>query len=231
MVDVGSKKQIRNDNLSNAEEPTIDKSMKLKLINVLVTLSDVAAYKAGLLSLAALPGVTFIATTGTAKKMAELGITNVKTVAEVFGPEMLGHPTKGIKVKTLHAGVFASINTKRDNVEQMATLGVQGLPLIDMVISDPYNFEGQPCWANIDLGFAVLLAAAKNCKWVIAICHFKDLEFVVRLLSKGEGVVDVNRRLYFALQAFRFAGKQFSYVARWIEKLRGSEPDESVFDL
>src|SRR5437867_2011800 len=137
-----------------------------KIQRALLSVSD----KTGLVELARVLagfGVELISTGGTRKTLAEAGLT-VRDISDVTGfPEILDG-----RVKTLHPHVYGGIIAVRDNAQHMATIGTQGIPLIDLIVCNLYPFEAtvarpgsthEEILENIDIGGPTLVrAAAKN---------------------------------------------------------------------
>jgi phosphoribosylaminoimidazolecarboxamide formyltransferase / IMP cyclohydrolase len=120
-------------------------------------------------------GVGLISTGGTAKMLREASLP-VEEVAEVTGfPEMLDG-----RVKTIHPRIAGGILAIRSNPDHLRSLGEHGIPLIDMVVVNLYQFEKfaaregvtrEELIENIDIGGPTMIrAAAKN---------FQDVAVVV----------------------------------------------------
>ncbi|MBV9766731.1 MAG: bifunctional phosphoribosylaminoimidazolecarboxamide formyltransferase/IMP cyclohydrolase, partial [Acidobacteriaceae bacterium] len=112
-------------------------------------------------------GVELISTGGTAKLLRENQIP-VREVAEITGfPEMLDG-----RVKTIHPRIAGGILAIRDNAEHMRALSEHGIPAIQMVVVNLYEFEKfaekpgvsrEELIENIDIGGPTMIrAAAKN---------------------------------------------------------------------
>ena len=132
----------------------------------LISVSDKAGVVEFARSLARL-GFTIVSTGGTARALAEQGVT-VTEVAQITGfPEILDG-----RVKTLHPAVHAGILARRDSQEHLQALAQHAIGLIDVVAVNLYPFEAtvakRACTLhdaieNIDVGGpAMLRAAAKN---------------------------------------------------------------------
>src|SRR5690242_6466431 len=81
-------------------------------------------------------GVELISTGGTAKLLRESSLP-VKDISELTGfPEMLDG-----RVKTLHPRVHGGILHVRSSAEHRATIAEHGIPAIDMVVVNLYQFE------------------------------------------------------------------------------------------
>ncbi len=112
-------------------------------------------------------GVQILSTGGTARLLAENGIT-VQEVADYTGfPEILDG-----RVKTLHPKVHGGLLARRDLPEHLAALEQHGIERIDLLVVNLYPFQqtvARPdctlidAIENIDIGGpAMLRAAAKN---------------------------------------------------------------------
>src|SRR5581483_1267019 len=81
-------------------------------------------------------GVELISTGGTARALQQAGVP-VTEVAEVTGfPEMLDG-----RVKTIHPRIAGGVLAVRGNAEHMDALARHGIPAIDMVVVNLYQFE------------------------------------------------------------------------------------------
>ncbi|HZS54050.1 MAG TPA: bifunctional phosphoribosylaminoimidazolecarboxamide formyltransferase/IMP cyclohydrolase [Bryobacteraceae bacterium] len=120
-------------------------------------------------------GVELISTGGTAKLLREKQIS-VREVSDVTGfPEMLDG-----RVKTIHPRVAGGILAIRSNAEHMRALKEHGIPEIQMVVVNLYQFEKfankpgvtrEELIENVDIGGPTMIrAAAKN---------FQDVAVVV----------------------------------------------------
>src|ERR1700675_5018823 len=82
-------------------------------------------------------GVEILSTGGTHRVLREAGITPLREVAEVTEfPEMLDG-----RVKTLHPRVAGGILAMRSKPEHMRAIAAQGIPPIDLVCVNLYEFE------------------------------------------------------------------------------------------
>src|SRR3954465_2436266 len=132
----------------------------------LLSVSD----KAGLVDFArglAAHGIALISTGGTAKLLADAGLS-VTEVADYTGfPEMLDG-----RVKTLHPKVHGGILARRDLPEHMAALEQHEIPTIALLVVNLYPFVQtvgkeecslEDAIENIDIGGPTMLrSAAKN---------------------------------------------------------------------
>ncbi|GAA5232489.1 bifunctional phosphoribosylaminoimidazolecarboxamide formyltransferase/IMP cyclohydrolase [Verticiella sediminum] len=138
----------------------------MTLQRALISVSD----KAGIVDFAralAARDVQLLSTGGTAKLLADNGLT-VQEVADYTGsPEILDG-----RVKTLHPKVHGGLLARRDSDEHMRTLEERGIGRIDLLVVNLYPFRQaiakpdctfEDAIENIDIGGpAMLRAAAKN---------------------------------------------------------------------
>src|SRR5580765_7212356 len=82
-------------------------------------------------------GIEIISTGGTFRVLKEAGVAPLREVADVTGfPEMLDG-----RVKTIHPGVAGGILAIRSQPEHMQALAAHGIPKIDLVAVNLYEFE------------------------------------------------------------------------------------------
>ena len=136
-------------------------------------------------------GVEIVSTGGTARALEAAGIP-VREVSELTGfPEMLDG-----RLKTIHPRVAGGVLAIRGNSEHMQALAAHGIPLIDMVVVNLYQFEkvaarqGVPLSeliANIDIGGPTLIrAAAKNYQDVAVVVSPDDYPAILEELHERE---------------------------------------------
>ncbi|MES2025801.1 MAG: bifunctional phosphoribosylaminoimidazolecarboxamide formyltransferase/IMP cyclohydrolase [Pseudomonadota bacterium] len=158
-------------------------------------------------------GVNILSTGGTAKLLAENGIS-VTEVADYTGfPEMLDG-----RVKTLHPKVHGGILARRDFPEHVSALEKHGIPNIDMVVVNLYPFQEtvarehcslEDAIENIDIGGpAMLRSSAKNHKDVVVICDPTDYSQVLSELNANKGEVTYETK-------FTLAKKVFAHTAQY----------------
>src|SRR5580700_8808795 len=137
-------------------------------------------------------GVELISTGGTARALEGAGVP-VREVSALTGfPEMLDG-----RLKTIHPRVAGGVLAVRANSEHMRSLETHGIPLIDMVVVNLYQFEkvaarqGVPLSeliANIDIGGPTLIrAAAKNYQDVAVIVSPDDYPAILEELHERQG--------------------------------------------
>src|SRR6266567_3236136 len=161
----------------------------------------------------AVRGSNGVTTGGTAKALADSGLS-VTEVGDYTGfPEMLDG-----RVKTLHPKVHGGILARRDSLEHAAALSKHGIPTIDLVVVNLYPFREtvakpgctlEDAIENIDIGGPALVrAAAKNHANVGVVVDPADYAAILtELRSNGLRLSDSTR--------FRLAQKAFSHTAAY----------------
>src|SRR5580700_561171 len=125
-------------------------------------------------------GVEIISTGGTHRVLKEAGIEPLREVSDVTGfPEMLDG-----RVKTIHPRVAGGILAMRLKPDHMHALEQHGIPPIDLVCVNLYEFEKVAAKAdapldelieNIDIGGPTMIrAAAKNYQDVAVVTSPSD---------------------------------------------------------
>lgn len=151
-------------------------------------------------------GVTLYSTGGTQKFIEGLNIPVVAVEDLTEYPSILGG-----RVKTLHPKVFGGILARRDNAEDISTLGEYKIPEIDLVIVDLYPFEEtlkntddeSAIIEKIDIGGVSLIrAAAKNYKDTAIISDFSQYARVKDIIAKNGGATSLEDRKTLAKEAF-----------------------------
>jgi phosphoribosylaminoimidazolecarboxamide formyltransferase/IMP cyclohydrolase len=152
-------------------------------------------------------GVHLLSTGGTAKLLAEQGLS-VTEVADMTGfPEMLDG-----RVKTLHPKVHGGLLARRDHPEHMAALRRHNIHTIDILVVNLYPFEAtvakpgctlDDAIENIDIGGpAMVRSAAKNWKDVAVLTDASQYADVLQeLKASGKKLSDKTR---FALSVAAF---------------------------
>ena len=179
---------------------------KIGIRNALISVSD----KTGVVEFArALSemGVRIISTGGTARSLKEAGVA-VTPIDQVTGfPEILDG-----RVKTLHPKVHGGLLAVRDSEKHLRQLRENGIDFIDLVAVNLYPFEKtvaredvslEEAIENIDIGGPTMLrSAAKNCRYVAAVCDPVDYEPVIAEL-RAEGRLSDRTRQCLAAKVFR----------------------------
>ena len=151
-------------------------------------------------------GYELVSTGGTARVLAEAGLT-VTAVSTVTGfPEMMDG-----RVKTLHPAVHGGILARRDRPDDLRAIEAQGIGLIDVVVVNLYPFARaaadpgtsvEALIEEIDIGGPTLLrAAAKNFRHVAVVVDPADYRETMEQLDRPGGL-SVAYRLSLACKAF-----------------------------
>ena len=184
-------------------------------------------------------GYELVSTGGTARALAEAGLT-VTSVSTVTGfPEMMDG-----RVKTLHPAVHGGILARRDRPDDMEALEVQGIQPVDVVVVNLYPFARaaadpgttvEALIEEIDIGGPTLLrAAAKNFRHVVVVVDPADYRETVAQLERSDGP-SLDYRLSLACKAFAHTRSYDETIARALSSVevtdgsfsRGVAPAES----
>ncbi len=152
-------------------------------------------------------GVEMISTGGTARLLRENAIP-VREVAEITGfPEMLDG-----RVKTIHPRIAAGILAIRANPEHMRALAEHGIPPIQMVVVNLYEFSKfankpgvsrEELIENIDIGGPTMIrAAAKNFQDVAVVVSPSQYQSVLDELRSNQGGLTASTHWKLAQEAF-----------------------------
>ncbi|MCI9629100.1 MAG: bifunctional phosphoribosylaminoimidazolecarboxamide formyltransferase/IMP cyclohydrolase [Eggerthellaceae bacterium] len=175
-------------------------------------------------------GAEIISTGGTAKVIAEAGIS-VTPIDEVTQfPEMMDG-----RVKTLHPRVHGGLLAKRDNDSHMAQAADHGIEMIDMVVVNLYAFQKTvdsgadfgTCIENIDIGGpSMLRSAAKNFASVTVVTDPSDYDDILAEMREMGGSTSYDRRQKLAYRVFSLTAAYDGAISRWMcEQLSGGADD------
>jgi phosphoribosylaminoimidazolecarboxamide formyltransferase/IMP cyclohydrolase len=145
-------------------------------------------------------GFELVSTGGTARALADAGLT-VLDVSDLTGfPEMMDG-----RVKTLHPAVHGGLLARRDVPEDLAALQRHGYGTIDLVAVNLYPFRqtvAKPgvtfaeAIENIDIGGpSMLRSAAKNHQAVCVVVDPDDYPRVLAALREGTVPAELRREL------------------------------------
>lgn len=192
----------------------------------LISVSDkrgVVDFARGLAAL----GIEILSTGGTAKALAEAGISVVAVEDFTGFPEMLDG-----RVKTLHPRIHAGILHRRSDLRHQHAMTEHGLQPIDLVVVNLYPFEqtvARPDCSfaeaieNIDIGGPSLLrAAAKNHADVGVVVDPDDYPQVLDAL-RSHGSLSAAQKLGLAKKAFRLTARYDGAIADYLGSLDGDE--------
>ena len=171
-------------------------------------------------------GWELVASGGTARELAAIGLT-VREVSAITGaPEMLGG-----RVKTLHPAVHGGI-LARNLEDDQADLAANGIKMVDMVVCNLYPFEETiaapgvtvaDAVEQIDIGGVTLLrAAAKNFDRVTVVSDPMDYGIILNEL-KNEGSISAATRQRLALKAFQHTRDYDTAISAWMAGLAAEE--------
>jgi phosphoribosylaminoimidazolecarboxamide formyltransferase / IMP cyclohydrolase len=152
--------------------------------------------------------VEILSTGGTFRALKEAGIVRLREVSDVTRfPEMLDG-----RVKTLHPSIAGGILAMRANAEHMRAIEEHGIPPIDLVCVNLYEFEKvasnqdaplAELIENIDIGGPTMIrAAAKNYQDVAVVTSPEDYSSVVAELRAGGGSLSAETHWRLAKKAF-----------------------------
>ena len=173
-------------------------------------------------------GIELLSTGGTAKLLAQAGLTVIEVSDYTGFPEMLDG-----RVKTLHPKVHGGLLARRDLPGHMAALKAHGIGTIDLLVVNLYPFQrtvADPACTlddaieNIDIGGpAMLRAAAKNYGGVAVVVEPSDYTRVLAEVQATGGVADATR-FDLARKVYAHTAQYDAAIANW---LTGLAPDGS----
>src|SRR6185369_7599672 len=153
-------------------------------------------------------GIEVVSTGGTYRVLKDAGIAPLREVAEVTEfPEMLDG-----RVKTIHPRIAGGILAMRSKPEHMRAIAEQGIPPIDLVCVNLYEFEKiaaktdaplEELIENIDIGGPTMIrAAAKNWQDVAVVTAASDYSVIIEGLRGNGGVLSSETHWRLAKKAF-----------------------------
>ncbi|EGR4293863.1 bifunctional phosphoribosylaminoimidazolecarboxamide formyltransferase/IMP cyclohydrolase [Vibrio cholerae] len=163
-------------------------------------------------------GVELLSTGGTARLLAEQGLT-VTEVSDYTGfPEMMDG-----RVKTLHPKVHGGILGRRGQDD--AVMNTHGIQPIDMVVVNLYPFAqtvaNPNCTLadaveNIDIGGPTMVrSAAKNHKDVAIVVNAHDYDRVIREMDANHNSLTLATRFDLAIAAFEHTAAYDGMIANY----------------
>jgi phosphoribosylaminoimidazolecarboxamide formyltransferase / IMP cyclohydrolase len=153
-------------------------------------------------------GVEVLSTGGTYRALKEAGVAPLREVADVTEfPEMLDG-----RVKTIHPRIAGGILAMRSKPEHMRAIAEHGIPPIDLVCVNLYEFEKvaarkdaplEELIENIDIGGPTMIrAAAKNWQDVAVVTAASDYAAIVAELQASDGMLSSDTKWRLAKKAF-----------------------------
>ncbi|WP_038186080.1 bifunctional phosphoribosylaminoimidazolecarboxamide formyltransferase/IMP cyclohydrolase [Vibrio rhizosphaerae] len=167
-------------------------------------------------------GVDILSTGGTARLLAEQGIS-VTEVSDYTGfPEMMDG-----RVKTLHPKVHGGVLGRRGQDDDI--MAQHGIQPIDMVVVNLYPFAATVAKAdcsladaveNIDIGGPTMVrSAAKNHKDVTIIVNASDYQRVITEMDTNSGSLTLDTRFDLAIAAFEHTAAYDGMIANYFGKM------------
>ncbi len=206
----------------------------LKIQRAIISVSD----KAGLPEFAralASAGVEIFSTGGTRRQLEGEGLP-VRDIAEYTGfPEMMDG-----RLKTLHPKVFGGILCRRDQADDLRSLGEHGIFPFELVVVNLYPFEATVAQQGvtdaeaieqIDIGGPSLIrAAAKNHAFVTVLTQPSQYGAVLDQLTTDGGVsLELRRRL--AGEAFERTAAYDRAIADYFARGENAQEFPSVLTM
>ncbi|MFV1997893.1 MAG: bifunctional phosphoribosylaminoimidazolecarboxamide formyltransferase/IMP cyclohydrolase [Acidiferrobacterales bacterium] len=163
--------------------------------------------------------VEILSTGGTAKLLAENGIS-VTEVSDYTGfPEMMDG-----RVKTLHPKIHGGLLGRRGIDE--AVMAEHDIPPIDLVVVNLYPFEATVARNDCDLAMAIenidiggptmLRAAAKNHAGVAVVVDTSDYDRIVDEMTHNKGALDDETRYQLAVKTFEHTANYDGVIANYL---------------
>ncbi|HWA44753.1 MAG TPA: bifunctional phosphoribosylaminoimidazolecarboxamide formyltransferase/IMP cyclohydrolase [Hypericibacter adhaerens] len=193
---------------------------EIRITRALLSVSD----KAGLVELGrflAGHGVALLSTGGSAKALAEAGLTVTEVAAHTGFPEIMDG-----RVKTLHPKIHGGILARRDLAEHRDAMAAHDIAPIDLVVINLYPFEAtvakgagyEDCVENIDIGGpAMIRAAAKNHDFVAVVTDPADYEALMAEMKAKGGATSLGLRRRLAALAYARTASYDAAIARWMQ--------------
>lgn len=167
-------------------------------------------------------GVEILSTGGTARLLRENGVPVVEVSDYTGFPEMLDG-----RVKTLHPKIHGGILGRRDLPAHREQMEKHGIPPIDLVVVNLYQFEkaiAQPgcgleeAIENIDIGGPTLLrAAAKNYTHVTVVADPADYPKIMQEMKTQQGATTLATRFQLARKVFELTSAYDTAIARYLK--------------
>src|SRR5919202_333986 len=221
--------------------PEVAQPGAVRIRRALLTVSDkrgLVDFARGLTEL----GVELVSTGGTARELAEAGITT-RAIDDYTGfPEILDG-----RVKTLNPRIYAGLLAVRSKPEHVATLAEQEIEPIDLVCVNLYPFERtaarrgvstEEVVENIDIGGPTLIrAAAKNHPFAAVVVGPESYDAVLEEMRMADGMLSEQTREALAMEAFAYTARYDAAIARWFSEREDDFPAtyprvyEKVLDL
>ncbi|MEO5365700.1 MAG: bifunctional phosphoribosylaminoimidazolecarboxamide formyltransferase/IMP cyclohydrolase [Magnetococcus sp. WYHC-3] len=166
-------------------------------------------------------GVKILSTGGTAKRLAELGISVTDVSSHTGFPEMMDG-----RVKTLHPRIHGGLLGILDNPRHVAQMREYDLPAINLVVVNLYPFErtvADPhcplphAIEQIDIGGpSMVRSAAKNYRFVTVVTDPSDYPDIIRELLDNDGRISESTNFRLARRAFARTAAYDAAISNWL---------------
>src|SRR5271165_3012136 len=183
-------------------------------------------------------GVEIISTGGTYRILKDANIAPLREVASVTEfPEMLDG-----RVKTIHPKIAGGILAMRSRPEHMAAIKAHGIPAIDLVCVNLYEFEkiaANPdaplaeLIENIDIGGPTMIrAAAKNYQDVAVVTSSADYAALIEELRASDGSLSRETHWNLAKKAFATTAAYDRAISQRIAEIPPTNEDlPAILDI
>ncbi len=170
-------------------------------------------------------GVELLSTGGTAKILADNGLTVIEVSDHTGFPEMMDG-----RLKTLHPKIHGGLLGRRGQDD--AAMKEHGIAPIDMVVVNLYPFQqtvaNPDCdlptaIENIDIGGPTMLrAAAKNNNDVAVIVNADDYDRVATMMAANEGGIDAATRYELAVKVYEHTSQYDGAIANYLGAIKAN---------
>lgn len=162
--------------------------------------------------------VELLSTGGTAKLLADAGLSVIEVSDYTGHPEIMDG-----RVKTLHPKIHGGILARRGTDE--AVMAENNIGPIDLVVVNLYPFAAtvadpdcslEDAIENIDIGGPTMVrAAAKNHKDVTIVVNASDYARVLEEMNQNGGALDYQTRFDLAIKAFEHTAEYDGMIANY----------------
>jgi phosphoribosylaminoimidazolecarboxamide formyltransferase/IMP cyclohydrolase len=207
-------------------------STQVKIKRALISVSD----KTGVLDFARSlsgMGVEIISTGGTARALAEGGVSVIGIESVTGFPEMMDG-----RVKTLHPKIHGGLLALRDKADHVEAMQENDITPIDLVCVNLYPFEqtvARPgctladAIENIDIGGpSMVRSAAKNHKFVTIVTGPDQYNIILKEMKANGGAVSEATRSELARKAFALTAAYDSAISAYLSAQAGEKFPERL---
>ena len=168
-------------------------------------------------------GIEIVSTGGTARELAQAGIS-VRGISDLTGfPEIMDG-----RVKTLHPKLYAGLLAVRDDPSHVEAASQHDVEPVDLVCVNLYPFERTAASRgvsdaevveNIDIGGPTMIrAAAKNHLYAAPVVRPESYDAVLAELRESGGRLSIPTRESLAAEAFAYTARYDTSIARWFQE-------------